>query len=118
MAPALPIDRSGDFGKVAVFWAALRQASARHCACICGTKIKAQVSVENLICTGFEIEAQLGALDHSLLRPDLSLVTRLNFVGDGEHAPRNVSSGGICALSKKSGRQWPASRQPGRELWV
>src|SRR5437660_262920 len=29
MAPALPIDRSGDFGKVGVFWAALRQASAR-----------------------------------------------------------------------------------------
>jgi hypothetical protein len=48
MAPALPIDRSGDFGKVAVFWAALRQASARHCACICGTKIKAQGSVENM----------------------------------------------------------------------
>jgi hypothetical protein len=73
MAPALPIDRSGDFGKVAVFWAALRQASARHCACICGTKIKAQGSVENLICTGFEIEALLGALDHRLRRPDLSL---------------------------------------------
>jgi hypothetical protein len=69
MAPALPIDRSGDFGKVAVFWAALRQASARHCACICGTKIKAQGSVENLICTGFEIEALLGALNHRRFAP-------------------------------------------------